>query len=209
MPSYDASVFINCPFDDAYGPTFRALVFAVHDSGFFARCAREADNAGEVRIQKIARIIRECRHGIHDLSRTDLDPHIHLPRFNMPLELGIFFGAQMVGSGKQKTKNCLILDIEKYRYRDFCSDISGQDIKAHRGDPERALEAARDWLGAFSVANGMGTIPGPKKMKERYAGFVAQLPVQCAGVHLEPDALGFLELRTLVQEWLERHPLTR
>jgi hypothetical protein len=129
MPSYDASVFINCPFDDAYGPTFRALVFAVHDSGFFARCAREADNAGEVRIQKIARIIRECRHGIHDLSRTDLDPHIHLPRFNMPLELGIFFGAQMVGSGKQKTKNCLILDMEKYRYRDFCSDISGQDIK--------------------------------------------------------------------------------
>jgi hypothetical protein len=125
----------------------------------------------------------------------------------MPLELGIFLGAQMVGGGKQKTKNCLILDTDKYRYRNFCSDISGQDVKAHRGEPERALEAARDWLGSFSVTYGMGTIPGRGKMKERYAAFAAQLPVQCAGVHLEPDALGFLELRTLVEEWLELNPL--
>jgi hypothetical protein len=126
----------------------------------------------------------------------------------MPLELGIFLGAQLIGSGKQKAKNCLILDVERYRYRSFCSDISGQDVKAHRDDPDRALEAARDWLGAFSVSNGMGTIPGPTKMKERYAAFAAQLPIQCAGVHLEPHALGFLELRTLVQEWLAQNPLT-
>lgn len=126
----------------------------------------EADNAGEVRIQKIARIIRECRHGIHDLSRTEIDPNISLPRFNMPLELGMFLGAQMIGAGKQKSKNCLVLDLEKYRYRNFCSDISGQDIKAHDGDPARALEAVRNWLGTFSVAHGMGTMPGPKKMRE-------------------------------------------
>jgi hypothetical protein len=207
MPAYNESVFINCPFDDAYVRTFRALVFAVHDSGFFARCAMEADNAGEVRIQKIARIIRECRHGIHDLSRTELDPAINLPRFNMPLELGIFLGAQMVGAGKQKAKNCLVLDVEKYRYRNFCSDIAGQDIKAHAGDPLRALAAARDWLGSFSLANGMGTIPGPKMMRERYTAFEAQLPVQCAGVHLEPETLGFLELRTLVEEWLDQNPV--
>jgi len=186
---------------------FRALVFAVHDSGFFARCAMEADNSGEVRIQKIARIIRDCRHGIHDLSRTDLDPAIKLPRFNMPLELGIFLGAQMVGAGKQKSKNCLVLDVEKYRYRDFCSDIAGQDIKAHDGNPDRALEAVRNWLGTFSLQAGMGTIPGSKRMKERFAEFKRDLPVQCAGVHLEEDALGFLELRTLVEEWLDQHPV--
>lgn len=207
MPGYDESVFINCPFDDAYVPLFRALVFTVHDCGFFARCAMEADNAGEVRIQKIARIIRDCRHGIHDLSRTELDPNIDLPRFNMPLELGMFLGAQMIGTRHQKTKNCLVLDVDRYRYRNFCSDISGQDIKAHGGDPERALEAVRNWLGSFSVSHGMGTIPGPRKMKERYATFAAQLPVQCAGVHLEPEALGFLELRTLIEEWLDQNPV--
>jgi hypothetical protein len=200
-------VFINCPFDEPYRPIFYALVFAVHDSGFYARSALEADNAGEVRIHKIARIIRDCRHGIHDLSRTELDPEIALPRFNMPLELGMFLGAQMIGSGKQELKNSLVLDTERYRYRSFCSDISGQDIKAHHGDPERALEAVRNWLGAFSVAQGMGTIPGSKKMRERYAVFTANLPVQCAGIHLEPNALGFLELRTLVQEWLNENPV--
>jgi hypothetical protein len=205
--SYDDNVFINCPFDEPYARTFSALVFSVHDSGFTARCAMEADNAGEVRIQKIARIIRDCRHGIHDLSRTEIDEAIALPRFNMPLELGIFLGAQMIGGGRQREKNCLVLDIDRYRYRNFCSDISGQDVKAHGGDPERALEAVRNWLGTFSVAHGMGTIPGPRKMSERYATFVAQLPVQCAGFHLEPDALSFVELRTFVEEWIEENPV--
>jgi hypothetical protein len=207
VPAYDESVFINCPFDGPYRPIFHALVFAVHDAGFYARSALEADNAGEVRIQKIARIIRDCRHGIHDLSRTEIDPDIALPRFNMPLELGMFLGAQMIGSGKQQLKNSLILDTEKYRYRDFCSDISGQDIKAHHGDPERALESVRNWLSSFSVAQGMGSIPGSKKMRERYESFTDQLPDQCAGLHLEPELLGFLELRMVVEEWLEQNPV--
>jgi len=48
----------------------------------------------------------------------------------MPLELGIFLGAKRFGGPKQKRKNCLILDREKYRYQQYCSDIAGQDIKA-------------------------------------------------------------------------------
>jgi hypothetical protein len=119
----------------------------------------------------------------------------------------MFLGAQMIGSGKQQSKNCLILDTEKYRYRNFCSDISGQDIKAHHADPERALESVRNWLGSFSVAHGMGSIPGSKMMRERYAAFTGQLADQCAGLHLEPEALGFLELRMVVEEWLEHHPV--
>ncbi len=51
---------------------------------------------------------------------------LSLPRFNMPLELGIFLGAKRFGSQKQKQKNGLILDREKYRYQSFCSDIAGQ-----------------------------------------------------------------------------------
>ena len=207
MPDYGESVFVNCPFDDAYTPLFRALVFAVHDSGFVARCALESDNGGEVRIQKIARIIRECQHGIHDISRTDPDPNIGLPRFNMPLELGMFLGAQLTGTGRQKQKNCLVLDVERWRYRNFCSDIAGQDIKAHGGSPERALESVRNWLGAFSVARGMGTIPSPTKMRQRYLQFNEQLAAQCAGVHLDPESLEFPELRTMIEEWVDQNPV--
>ena len=66
-------VFINCPFDDGYRPMFNALVFAIYDLGFVARCAREADDSGEVRIAKIERIIEECKFGIHDISEVTLD----------------------------------------------------------------------------------------------------------------------------------------
>jgi hypothetical protein len=34
-------------------------------------------------------IISGCKYSIHDLSRTELDKTTRLPRFNMPLELGL------------------------------------------------------------------------------------------------------------------------
>lgn len=82
------SVFINAPFDRRYRRLFDALVFAVVDCGFEARCALEGDDGSEVRLDKIYRLIQECALGIHDLSRTTLDSRHRLPRFNMPLELG-------------------------------------------------------------------------------------------------------------------------
>lgn len=61
----------------------------------------------------------------------------------MPLELGIFLGAKQFGSSKQKRKKALILDREKYRYQGFCSDIGGQDVRAHGDDPEEAIRLVR------------------------------------------------------------------
>ncbi len=77
-------VFINCPFDQQYRPLLHALLFVVHDCGFHARAALEVEDSGEVRVQKILRIIGESPYGIHDISRVES------PRFNMPLELGLF-----------------------------------------------------------------------------------------------------------------------
>jgi len=85
-------VFINCPFSPDYKDYFEAIVYAVIRSGFTPRCARENDDGGEVRMDKICRIIGESQYGIHDLSKTELDPESQLPRFNMPLELGSFPG---------------------------------------------------------------------------------------------------------------------
>src|SRR6266446_2651699 len=107
---YDTSVFINCPFDAEYQQLFEALVFAVYECGFIARSARESRDASQVRIDKIFRIIAECRYGIHDISRTELDTTSQLPRFNMPLELGMFLGAKYYGNKTQREKVCLVLD---------------------------------------------------------------------------------------------------
>jgi hypothetical protein len=61
-----------------------AITFAVHDCGFKARCTLEIDDAGRVRMDNILGLIRDCRFGIHDISRTELDETHGLPRFNMP-----------------------------------------------------------------------------------------------------------------------------
>jgi len=125
---YEDNVFINCPFDDEYKPIFDAVIFAVHDAGFVARCALEISDAAQNRFDKIVEIISECKYGIHDISRTELDPINSLPRFNMPLELGIFLGCSKFGGTKDRMKMCMILDKEQYRYQKFISDIAGQDI---------------------------------------------------------------------------------
>ncbi|WP_233358346.1 hypothetical protein, partial [Vibrio cholerae] len=85
---------------------------------------------------KINDIIFDCKYGFHDISKTELDLHNNLPRFNMPLELGLFLGCKRFASGRSKEKICIIFDKEKFRYQQFISDISGQDIKSHNGKPE-------------------------------------------------------------------------
>ena len=131
---YNDNVFINCPFDSVYKPLFDAMVFAIYDCGFIARCALEEEDASEVRIDKIYNIIADCRYGIHDISRTELDRDSNLPRFNMPLELGIFLGAKKFGIEEQKRKKCLVLDREQYRYQITCrSSISESHSISYRG----------------------------------------------------------------------------
>jgi hypothetical protein len=97
-------VFINCPFDLDYAATFQALIFTIYACGFRPRSARELDDAGQTRIEKLFNLIHECRYGIHDLSRTDLDATFGLPRFNMPLELGIFL-ALSASAARRRGRN--------------------------------------------------------------------------------------------------------
>ena len=126
--AYANSVFINCPFDAAHRTLHYALVFAVYDCGSIPRSAQEVVDAVEVRIDKILRLIRESKFGIHDISLTEADTRTGLPRFNMPLELGLFLGAKAFGRGKQRQKGTLVLERRRYLYQRYCSDIAGQDI---------------------------------------------------------------------------------
>ena len=144
--TYDDNVFINCPFDKDYKPIFNAILFAIFDCGFVPRCTLEEVDASQIRIEKIYSIISSCRYGIHDISRTELDSKNKLPRFNMPLELGLFLGAKRFGGKTHNKKACLIFDRKPHRYQKFISDISGQDIKSHNNKPKTAIKEVRDWL---------------------------------------------------------------
>jgi hypothetical protein len=202
--AYERNIFLNCPFDTEYSPLFQAITFAVHECGFQARCALEAEDSGEVRIQKIKRIIRECRFGIHDISRVELDAVNQLPRFNMPLELGLFMGAQEYGRGDQKRKLSLVLNAEPYRYQKFCSDIAGQDIRAHFNTAEQAIVAVRGMLS--TCLGGDAPIPGASAIQARHVQFLRRLPGLCRELRMRPDELRFVEFRWLVTRWRANNP---
>ena len=197
---YTDNVFINCPFDAAYKPLFDAMVFTVHDCGFIARCALEEEDASQVRIDKIYTIIADCRYGIHDISRTELDENSGLPRFNMPLEFGVFLGAKKFGVVEQKRKKCLVLDKELYRYQQFISDIAGQDIQAHNNEVETLVRVVRNWI---RTASGRRTIPGGNIIWERYQTFLWDLPQTVEECQLDVEDLIFNDYILVVEEWLK------
>lgn len=203
---YEKDVFVNCPLDSDYRPLFEAIVFTIHDCGYAARSALEVTDASQVRIDKINGIIASCKLGLHDISRTELDPTTALPRFNMPLELGLFLGAKRFGSGKQRLKNCLVLDRERYRYQKFISDIAGQDIVAHGGDPSQAIRVVRDWLADLQPASLKPR--GGAAIVQRYETFRYDLRAMCMVVGLIVEDLTFNEYLLQLEGWLKAQAWT-
>ena len=184
-------VFINCPFDQGYRAILDGIVFAIYDLGFVALCALEDDDGGEIRLSKIERIIEECGFGIHDLSAVAIDPATNLPRFNMPLELGLFLGCKRFGDEPQRKKKCLILDNDRYRYRNFISDVAGQDIHAHGGQAREAIIEVRNWLPVPREENSCRAVP---KSRLDTRDFRPISPL-CARVHRDPANLISLTFR--------------
>ena len=178
---------------------FQAMVFGVIRSGFRPRCALETDDGARNRFALISDIVEECRYGIHDISRTEADGAPPLPRFNMPLELGLFLGAKRYGEKPQKEKRCLILDRERYRFQRFISDIAGQDIHSHDDQPSRCIEEVATWLRTQSRSK---TVPGGRAIAAEFAIFQADLPAICQARGLESDELTFGDFTTLVEAYL-------
>lgn len=193
---YNDAVFINCPFDDDYTPLLRAIIFTVYRCGFLPVTALGEDNALDNRLLKIERCIEACRYGIHDISRTELNNN-GLPRFNMPFELGIFFGAKYFGNKIQKNKNAVIFDTERYRYQQFLSDLNGVDIKAHNNDVNTIIRKTRDWL---TISSRRKTIPGHAIVQREYHEFTAGLPVIADNLGFNVNEISFNDFCLIVEE---------
>jgi hypothetical protein len=100
-PSFEESVFINCPFDDEYTKLLRPLLFTILFLGKSPRLTLERSDSGKARIDKIVELVQDSKFGIHDLSRCCATAKGELYRLNMPLELGIDLGAaSKEGNGK-------------------------------------------------------------------------------------------------------------
>jgi hypothetical protein len=196
---YERNVFINCPFDAGYAAIFEAIVFAVIVCGFRALCARTKLDSSEFRLNKIMDLIAASKYSIHDLSRVELDEGSALPRFNMPLELGLDLGCKRF-SPARKNKSSLIFDAQPFRFHKFISDIGGQDVANHTNDPALAIANVRNWLRAES---GRSDLPGAYSLNDRYAVFRSEVGGVCSRIALKPDELTFVDYCQAVAAWLE------
>jgi len=201
-PRYGDYVFLNCPFDAGYDGIMKAVVFTVLHCGFVPRCAKELEDSGVVRMDKIFRLIGQCRFGVHDISRTELDKTSKLPRFNMPLELGVFLAAKRYGRDPHNKKVCIILDKDQYRYQKFISDIAGQDIKHHSNSPERCTAIIRDWLSAHSRRKAM---PTGDIIWDKYQLYLSELPDLCAKLNQSQHMLTYNDYVRLTANWLKQN----
>src|SRR5882724_4161464 len=200
-PGFGNSVFLNCPYDEEYKPFLRALTFTVLECGLEPRVAADEGDSGVVRVEKIRDLIRFSRFSIHDISRMDPLGPGDLPRFNMPFELGLDLGCRFYGSEPLPTKRCLILERERDRYRRVLSDISGNDIRAHDGEPEKLVSEVRKWLFMTTRKN----LPSGSSIWQRFKQFTSDLQIvlERAGfTQEEVEALEIAELIHYARAWI-------
>ncbi len=143
------------------------------------------------------KIIEDCKYAIHDISRTDLDAKNKLPRFNMPLELGIFIGCKKY---LDADKSYIIFDKTEYRYQKFISDIAGQDIRAHQNKPSIAVNKTRDYLRNVSRRT---TIPSGNAIYTRFKKFNRNLPAICKQLNWDDKNLNFMDYYYCIKAWLD------
>lgn len=192
------SVFINCPFTADYASLFEAMVFTVLACGFQPRSALEKGDSGEIRMDKITRLIKASPYSIHDLSAVELDTTNHLPRFNMPFELGLTLGLRAAG-GEHAEHMVLILENQKYACQKCLSDIAGQDLQAHGGDVDRMIVKVRNWLRTETGDN----LPGPKRIGAALRNFQSTLPRGCENAGISLEDLPFPELLAMQLQFLQ------
>lgn len=202
LPDFDQQIFVNCPFDKEYSPLLKALIFTILECGLVPRLASDEADSGRVRVEKIRELIRSCRLSVHDISRVGPLQTGDLPRFNMPFELGLDFGCRFYGSRRFTTKQCLILEQERYRYQKVLSDISGNDIRAHGGSAEILVLEVRNWLRVTTARD----LPSGSHIWQRFSEFEVDLQVSLRAAGYSATEIDSLEVAELIQRalgWME------
>jgi hypothetical protein len=133
LPRHDVAVFINCPFDGAYGEFLDAIIFTVVCCGFEPRSALDTDNTSDSRMKRIVDALRGSHLSIHDLSRVYGDAGTGVAHFNMPLELGIAMAMKQSHDNKESKlpHNWTALVMDGSAYRNAVSDLNGHDLKRY------------------------------------------------------------------------------
>jgi hypothetical protein len=93
-------------------------------------------------MNRIFKIIQSCRYSIHDLSRVEVSvAPTAVPRFNMPLELGMTIAWQQLDPSRH---DWFVWESESYRLQRSASDLNGTDPYIHDGTADGILRELRN-----------------------------------------------------------------
>ena len=132
---HERSVFINCPFDNNYGPSLDAIIFTATCCGFEPRSALETDKTSDSRLKRIVDALRSSSLSIHDLSLVYGDAETGVARLNMPLELGIAMAMKLAHENRESERphDWTALVLSGSAYVRAVSDLNGHDLKRYEG----------------------------------------------------------------------------
>jgi hypothetical protein len=135
------SVFLNVPYDQEFSSLYVAYIVGLCQLDMVPHLASEIPG-GDRRLNKIIKLIQSCRYSIHDLSRIQVNvapPAV--PRFNMPLELGMTITWQNLNPSRH---TWFVWESEPYRLLRSASDLKGTDPNIHNGTAEGIFRELRN-----------------------------------------------------------------
>ncbi|MEM1105099.1 MAG: hypothetical protein AAGH87_01820 [Pseudomonadota bacterium] len=140
-------VFFNCPFDQEYAPLFEAITFTLVACGYNPRSARENSDTSKNRLEFITELVKQCRLGVHDLSREKPRKSNQYSRFNLPFELGMHLARKAyAGPSTTERMRLFVLEGKPKELQKALSDINGLDPKCHQNQPYKAIGLVRNFL---------------------------------------------------------------
>jgi hypothetical protein len=131
------SVFLNIPYDRRFEDLYLAYIIGLTQLGLKINATLAVPNQG--RLDTIIGLLEESDFSIHDLSRIELSSGI--PRFNMPLELGLSLYRWHATKGQHQV---FVFEKKAYRAQRSTSDINGLDPQIHNGTPKGVLVGLRN-----------------------------------------------------------------
>lgn len=191
-------VFLNIPYDKKFERLFLAYIAGISAFGMVPRATLEIPDSSR-RLDKILRLVADCRYSIHDLSRVELDrKKPRTPRFNMPFELGL-----AVASQKRKGKagaDWYVFESTNYRLEKSLSDLNGTDPKIHDGRVAGVLGEL------CHVFRRKGRQPSVQQMRKIYREIRKAQPVilKKAGAVTPYKARVFQDICVAASAWADR-----
>lgn len=157
------SVFLNIPYDGAFEDLYLAYIVGLTQLGLRINATLAVPN--QDRLRTIIKLIEESDFSLHDLSRIEASRGV--PRFNMPLELGLALYRSHVTNGKHRV---FIFESKRYRAQRTTSDVNGIDPQIHNGTPKELMSGLRN---IFRQSGDVTTVP---EMLTSYRAVKQKLP---------------------------------